>query len=182
MILASSDGFLYDFVVNGGNGPTAPTTSISSPGQYANVTNPNGFLTVHGNATASGTVYEVEVAIQSGGPTGPWWDAINQTWSFGPITGPGYPSEVKCFHCLDRAISGAEHRRHLPSRREHGVSTAGLTDTSGADVTFDVAYSLTEPTLQISPSCVAAEFEHDHPRRRVPGEYPSASNYKIRPS
>ncbi|MGA8663555.1 MAG: PQQ-binding-like beta-propeller repeat protein [Thermoplasmata archaeon] len=154
VILASSDGFLYDFVVNGGNGPTAPTTSISSPGQYANVTNPNGFLTVHGNATASGTVYEVEVAIQSGGPTGPWWDAINQTWSFGPITD---------LATLQRSSASTAWTERFPVPNIGGtyqvvantVSTAGLTDTSGADVTFDVAYSLTEPTLQISPSYVA---------------------------
>lgn len=79
--VSSGSGFLYDFAVGGSNsGP--PTTAITSPTTGTKVVNPDGDLTVDG--TASGTaVSAVDVAIESGGPNGSWWDAATGQWNSG---------------------------------------------------------------------------------------------------
>ena len=96
LIVTSGDGFVYDLAVGGGNGP-APTTAITSPATGSTLPNPLGTLTVAGTATGAGLA-GVKVAVQSGGPNGPWWNSTTWTWTsgfaFGPatLTSPGTAS------------------------------------------------------------------------------------------
>ena len=81
LYVASGGGFLYDFAVGGSNSG-APTTAVTSPATGSTVANPNGDLAISG--TASGApIAAVNVAIQSGGPTGMWWDAVTSSWVSG---------------------------------------------------------------------------------------------------
>jgi outer membrane protein assembly factor BamB len=82
LITTSSDGYVYDFALNGGNGP-APTTAVTSPANGSTVANPKGSLTISGTATGTVGVQVVHVAIQRDGSQGQWWNAATQTW------GPG---------------------------------------------------------------------------------------------
>jgi outer membrane protein assembly factor BamB len=104
LLAGSADGFLYDLARGGGNG-AHPSTVITSPANSQALTNPMGSLSVTGTATANGTpgnsggtVGGVNVAVQSGGPNGPWWDATAQTWTAGyfdnaaTLTTPGAAS------------------------------------------------------------------------------------------
>ena len=84
--VASGAGFLYDFAVGGSNSG-APTTTVTSPRTGSSVANPNGDLTISG--TASGApIAGVNVAVQSGGPAGPWWDAATSSWVTGFFDNP----------------------------------------------------------------------------------------------
>jgi outer membrane protein assembly factor BamB len=86
LVTADADGFLYDLAPRGGNG-AAPTTAVTSPRRGSAAVNRTGRLTIRG--TASGTsISRVEVAVQSGGPDGPWWDGHTATWIPGFITNP----------------------------------------------------------------------------------------------
>lgn len=81
LLISSADGFLYDVTLGGGNGP-APTTAVTFPASGSNVANPKGNLTLAGTATGA-AIAGVKVAIQSGGPSGPWWDGASGTWTPG---------------------------------------------------------------------------------------------------
>ncbi len=84
--VSSGSGFLYDFAVGGSNS-APPSTTITTPITGSKIANPNGDLTVTG--TASGTaVSGVDVAIESGGPNGTWWDAATGQWNSGFVFNP----------------------------------------------------------------------------------------------
>ena len=101
LIVTSADGFVYDLAPGGGNGP-APTTAVTSPANGKTVVNPLGSLTVSGSATGV-QVAGVQVAVQSGGPGGPWWNGTTGTWTpgfaFGGATlaSPGASSSTWTF-------------------------------------------------------------------------------------
>ncbi len=88
ILVASSDGFLYDFAVGGGNEANPPSTTITSPTNFSHVANPNGDLRVTGHAVDATGVARVEVAVQSGGADGSWWDAAGNRWVSGPVGNP----------------------------------------------------------------------------------------------
>ena len=85
VLISSSDGFLYDLAVGGGNDARLPSVSISSPVEGASVGNPNGDLTIHGQATDTRGVAQVGVVIQDGGTAGGYWDAATRSWVAAPI-------------------------------------------------------------------------------------------------
>jgi len=86
--VASGSGFLYDFGLGGtAAGAGTPSTTVTSPTTGSTLANPDGTVTIRG--TASGTpIGSVDVAIQSGGADGSWWDAATGTWSSGFVTDP----------------------------------------------------------------------------------------------
>lgn len=86
IIIASADGFLYNFAVGGGSEATVPEATVTSPADSSSVANPGGNLTVSGTATDGIAVANVVVAIQSGGANGLWWDAATSSWSSGPVS------------------------------------------------------------------------------------------------
>ncbi len=86
VLLASTDGLLYDFAVGGGNDSTLPTASVTSPAPGATVPNPLGNEVIQGTATDPGSVQSVDVAIETGGGGhGPWWNASTNSWVQGPV-------------------------------------------------------------------------------------------------
>jgi len=155
IVLASSDGFLYDFAVNGGNDATLPTTSISSPRDEATLGNPNGNLTVYGNATDPAGVASVAVAIQSGDASGPWWDSTTKSWSPGPfdnlatLGSPGGGATPWSFS-LSIPMAGGTYNVIANAR-----SVSGQSDLNGAAVDFVVNYSTAGPYLRASAAYVS---------------------------
>lgn len=86
ILIASSDGFLYDFAVGGGNSTVLPQASITSPADFAAVKYPvSGRLTMTGTASDASGVAAVQVAVQAGGQDGPWWDAATGKWVGAPV-------------------------------------------------------------------------------------------------
>ena len=94
LLIAGSDGFLYDFAPGGGN-PPGPSTSVTSPANASSVTNPGGSLTISGRASSASDIGAVDVAIQQFGGAGMWWDSVTGTWVPEPypnsatLTAPG---------------------------------------------------------------------------------------------
>ena len=88
VLIASSNGFLYNLAVGGGNDSQQPATTIATPADGSAVANPNGNLTVAGTASDATSVAKVEVAVQESGPNGSWWDAATGRWSSGPVANP----------------------------------------------------------------------------------------------
>jgi outer membrane protein assembly factor BamB len=155
VVIASSDGFLYDFALRGGNDGTLPGTSISSPADEATLANPNGNLTVYGNATDPAGVAGVAVAIQSGGASGPWWDSTTQSWSPGPFDNPatlGSPGAGSSSWSLSFPIPPAGGTYDVIANAQ---SISGQSDLSGAAVDFAVNYSTSGPYLRASSEYVA---------------------------
>jgi len=155
ILIGSSVGYLYDFDVGGGNHATLPTTSLSYPVPGTTVPNPNGNLTVRGNATDPSAVTAVNVAIRSNGVSGPWWDAATRTWSPGPVDNharlgtPGGTSTSWNFS-FPAARSGGAYEVFA-----YAVSSSGQSDLSGAESSFAVAFSTSGPHLETSTRFVA---------------------------
>jgi len=85
VLIASTDGLLYDFAVGGGNDATLPTVSATSPAQGATLANPGGDEVIKGTAADPIAVTSVDVAIESGGSQGAWWDSTTRSWTPAPI-------------------------------------------------------------------------------------------------
>jgi outer membrane protein assembly factor BamB len=155
IVIASTDGFLYDFARGGGNDATLPTTSISSPIPGAALTNSHRNQKVSGNATDSSGVAAVDVAIQSGGPTGPWWDATTRTWSAGPFDNRATletPEARSTSWSLSFPVPPAGGTYQVIANAQ---SVSGQSDLKGATVTFEVNYSTSGPYLRASTEYVA---------------------------
>ncbi|MGA7923740.1 MAG: PQQ-binding-like beta-propeller repeat protein, partial [Thermoplasmata archaeon] len=155
IIVPSSDGFLYSFAVGGGNDAALPTTKVTSPTQGSDLANPNGDLAVHGSATDSVGVGGVEIAVQSSGTGGPWWNGTSNAWTQGPadnlatVADPGATTSGWTFSFPIPQSGGSF------IVTANGMSIAGQSDIKGAEVGFDVMYSTSGPHLRASPSYVA---------------------------
>jgi outer membrane protein assembly factor BamB len=146
--LTSADGFLYAFAPGGGNGAT-PTETITSPSNGSTVANPDGSLTITGTATDATSVSSVEVAVQSGGASGPWYDATAKTWNSAPIrneaalSSPGAASTTWSFS-LPVPPSGDNFEVFA-----FAANGSHLSDKGGVAY-FTVAKSKDEPTAHTS--------------------------------
>ncbi len=159
VLICSSDGFLYDFAVGGGNDASLPTTTITSPtgsgGTLPTLPNPNGDLTISGSATDPSGVNAVVVAVQENGSGGEWWDAATNTWSSGPV---GDSAAL-----ANRGATSSSWTFSYPVPRAGGTysvtaysaSTSGQSDTSGAQVSFAVTASKRGPHINVSPAYVS---------------------------
>jgi len=155
IVIGSTDGHLYDFKVGGGNDAVGPTTSIAFPAQAANLTNPNGNTTVRGNATDPLGIAGVEVAIQSSGTGGPWWDGSTMTWVAGPFdnlakTARTGTTAVAWNYSFPVPAAGGTFQVTA-----YAVSTGGQSDILGAQVGFAVFYTTLGPHLETSPTYIA---------------------------
>jgi outer membrane protein assembly factor BamB len=155
ILIASSNGFLYDFAVGGGNEAVFPTTSIASPVQGATLNAPTGTVTITGNATDPTEVLAVEVAIQTGGVGGPWWDAATQTWSPGPVND---------LATLATPGSNATNWSLIVSVPKAGgafqvfanaLSSTGVADPVGSEISYVVSYLTSGAHLEASSSYVS---------------------------
>jgi outer membrane protein assembly factor BamB len=155
VVLGSSNGFLYDFVVGGGDASVLPTTNISSPVDKSTIPNPNGPLTVYGNASDPSGIGAVEVAIQSGGPTGPWWDAATGTWAAGIVQNPALlaaPGATATAWTFAVPVPGAGGAYRLTA---DASSIAGQADLHAPQVGFTVAFTTVGPHLEVNAPYVA---------------------------
>jgi outer membrane protein assembly factor BamB len=155
IVVASSDGFLYDFAIGGGNGTSLPTTTITAPLESSTVVNPDGNLTVTGSAADSAGVAAVMVAVQESGPEGLWWDAATGKWVSGPdgiaavVDAPGATSSGWRFSFPVPPAGGTY------AVTAYAVSSAGLPDITGARSSFAVLAGSAEPYLAAAPAFVA---------------------------
>ena len=138
IVIASSDGFVYDLAVGGGTF-AGGTTSITSPAPASTLPNPDGQVLVTGNATDPVGIGSVQVAVQLDGSTGPWWSAASDAWVQGPVyndahlSSPGSGSSGWSIGVPVEA-DGATLKVFARS-----VSIGGPADPNGASVSFRVA-------------------------------------------
>jgi outer membrane protein assembly factor BamB len=155
ILIASADGFLYNFAVGGGNEATSPTTAITSPADSSTLPNPNGSLTVTGTATDGTGLANVVVAVQEGGVDGSWWDAATGTWSPGPVSNlatlasPGATSSTWSFS-YPVPMAGGTYEVTA-----NAVSTTGQPDRKGAQSGFAVGASAQSAQIVLSSPFVA---------------------------
>ncbi len=154
ILIASTDGFLYDFAVGGGNSVTLPTVAVDYPSSDATIANPNGSLAISGSAADAGGVAGVDVAVESGGPTGPWWDAASRSWSSGPIGNPAALASAGA------TASNWSLSFPIPSYggtytvTAYAISSSGQSSDPTAQSAFTVQPIATGPRLTVRPSDV----------------------------
>jgi outer membrane protein assembly factor BamB len=155
IIIASADGFLYDLAVGGGNDVVLPSAALISPATGTTITNPNGDLTIVGNATDPQAVVGVQVAIQSGGPAGSWWDAASGTWTSGPmgnpatLTSPGAKTTNWTFQYPVPAGGGTYEVT------AYAISSSGQSGIHSALSGYAVLYNNKGPFVKVSSDFVA---------------------------
>jgi outer membrane protein assembly factor BamB len=148
ILIASADGFLYDFAAGGGNEITLPTVTVTSPADSSQVPNPDGDLKVTGSASDTAGLAQVVVAVQANGPEGPWWDAATGHWVSGPVgnpatlASPGGTSSRWAFSYPVPAAGGT-YRVAASS-----VSTKGQSSVPPAQSGFTVLPSATNPQVK----------------------------------
>jgi outer membrane protein assembly factor BamB len=155
ILIATAGGFMYDFAVGGDNNAVLPTTTVGSPAQGTSVPNPNGNLSVSGTASGPTTIGAVDVAIQSDGAGGPWWDAATASWSPGPVDNfakLGSPHARSTTWSLSIPVAAAGGTFEVFA---NAVVSAGQTDLVGASSSFAVNYSTVGPHLTTSTPYLA---------------------------
>jgi outer membrane protein assembly factor BamB len=145
LLIASEDGFLYDFALGGGNGP-APTTAVTAPAAGATLTNPDGPLTISGTASANSGVAAVDLEVQTPAGTGPWVDvatgsltpglAINQA----ALTSPGAKTTTWSL-AVPTVQQGGAYRVLAEAVGKNGIAdpAAEIGTANAANVTFTIA-------------------------------------------
>lgn len=146
--IVSSDGFLYAFSPGGGNA-ARPQSAISTPSNGAVIANPNGTLTVTGVSGDARSVSAVEIAVQSGGSSGKWYDAATNAWNAGPIRNEATlssqgASNTNWSFSFPVPTSGGSYQVFANT-----VNAAHIVD-KGAAVSFSVSPSMNEPTIRTS--------------------------------
>lgn len=156
VLIASTDGFLYDFAADGGNDTTLPTVKTTSPGPDATVANPpNGIVKISGTAADQTSVAAVDVAIEAGASPNLWWDVTTNSWSPGPFDN----SASLATH--DQATTSWSFTFKVPS--DGGSYRAFVTAHSGSGQagaatsaqSFFVRPSATGPRMTATPFFVA---------------------------
>jgi outer membrane protein assembly factor BamB len=148
--VTSTDGFLYAFATGGSNGKP-PTTAVTYPAAGASVPYGSGSVTVAGTATGATGIAAVDVAIQSGGSAGPWWDGASQSWVLGPYENPATVTPVS---------GGATWSLNLPLMPTGGVmtvsanavATGNIADIVGATSSFSSQPGASEPVVTLASS------------------------------
>ena len=152
ILIASSDSFLYDFEP-GRRVARQPSTAIASPMTGSSVANPGSTVTVTGTATDStggGGITELQVAVQLGGPTGPWYDGATGTWGAGAYNNlVGVPNGIRkntsWSFSFPVQAQGATYQVTA-----NAVDLSGQVDRAGAQSTFAVLPARGQPHLTLS--------------------------------
>ena len=152
-VLTSTDGFLYDFAANGGNS-TRPSTTITSPTQGQSEP-ASSTVAVTGSASDSNGVKAVEVAVQSGGPNGKWFDAATNSYTYGAMTNTvkvSSPGAKTSGWTLSVPVPASGSTFHVYA---NAVNITQQADVKGAQVSFSVASSATTPTIKATSVYIA---------------------------
>jgi outer membrane protein assembly factor BamB len=159
IMIASSDGFLYDLAVGGGNESVLPSTAITSPADGSTLSNPNGDLMISGSAADGIGVAGVSVAIQQNGPAGQWWDGATSTWNSGPI------GNLATLASLGATSSTWTYAFPTPTSgatyiiTANTLSSGGQSDIKGSKVGVSVLGSKVGAHIAVSPAYVAPGAE-----------------------
>jgi outer membrane protein assembly factor BamB len=154
VVLASADGFLYDFAPRGGNDAVLPTTTLTSPTQGSSLGNPHGNLPIAGNATDPTAVVAVNVAVQSDGTAGPWWDAADRSWSPGPVDNPAtlaHPGARSTAWNFSFPVPASGGTYEVTA---NAASSSGQSDIVGARSGFGVVFNTVGPHLESAAAFV----------------------------
>lgn len=158
LLIASEDGFLYDFALAGGNG-SLPTTVVAAPTQGASIVNPQGSLTISGNASASDGVRSVTVQVEMNGATGPWFNqstgkfAAALATASATLASPGANSTTWSLK-LPVPPQAASYNVLASAVGTNGVAdgTAYASVTNAAAVQFNVQASPLAPVVNVTPA------------------------------
>jgi outer membrane protein assembly factor BamB len=145
IVLASGDGFLYDFAVGGGSGST-PTTTVTSPANAGTIANPDGPVTISGTASAPDGVAAVDVEVQTPAGTGNWVNAESGTAASGfyvnqaVLASPG-ATTTKWNLAVPAPLQGASFKVLAEAVGANQITdtTAWSTNPGAATDTFTVA-------------------------------------------
>ncbi|HEV2371613.1 MAG TPA: PQQ-binding-like beta-propeller repeat protein [Streptosporangiaceae bacterium] len=154
IVIASADGFLYNFAVGGGNEATLPTATVTSPLDSSQAPNPDGDLDVTGTATDTAGLAQVVVAVQAGGSEGPWWDAATSQWVSGPIGNPATlasPGGTSSGWTFDYPVPAEGGTYQVTA---YSISKMGQSSVPPALSSFSVSPSLTNALIQAKPQFV----------------------------
>jgi outer membrane protein assembly factor BamB len=145
LLVGSSDGYLYDIAVGGGNG-AGPTTSTGFPTRSAKLANPRGSVVIRGSAAAAaGGVAGVDIAIQSGDGSGPWWNGQTQTWVTGFADNLAAVAKVGAAHTtwsypLPVSPSGGTFRVEVGAVQQNGL--ADVTDLTSVPKSTNFTFTV----------------------------------------
>jgi outer membrane protein assembly factor BamB len=162
LLIASDDGFLYDFGLGGGSG-SVPTTTITSPAAGATFPNPSGgHITISGTATASDGVRSVSVLVQMNGAAGQWYHSALKKFAPGlgiaqaKLASPGATSTTWSL-ALPVPEQAAAYVALASAVGANGVADGTLYQgaTNEDAVGFDVAASPSAPTVSVTPPRVS---------------------------
>jgi outer membrane protein assembly factor BamB len=148
IVIASADGFLYDFAIGGGNESTPPSASVTSPVDSSQIANPNGNLTVTGSAADQAGIARVDVAVQENGQGGNWWDAATGKWVAGPVPNPATvasPGSTSSNWAFSYPVPASGGTYQVTADT---VSTRGQSSPS-AGSSFTVEPSTTSPQVKV---------------------------------
>lgn len=156
LLASSSDGFLYDLSVGGGNG-ASPTTTVTGPVNGSTIAYPTGGSQQITGSASGAPIASVNVAIQSGGSSGPWWDGATRTWSSGyfdnpvSVASPG-SSDTTWSLGIPVPTSGGVYRVQASAVGTNGVAdiTADSAALQPSQSDFSVSYSTSAPHLYSS--------------------------------
>jgi len=154
ILIASTDGFLYDFTANGYN-VAPPKTLITAPATGSKVANPGGPITISGTAADPVGVTEIQLAIQMGGPTGPFYNGASGTW----VTG-AYNNFVSVDHSRQKQSTWSFALPVPPSGSTYQVTAnavdlLGSVDRVGTQSSFVVSPGAKQPHLILSTAIAA---------------------------
>ena len=164
LLETSSDGFLYDFAVGGANG-VAPTTQVTAPPSESTIAYPGPSIRIQGTATASGSdvLGGVDVSVQKGGTSGPWWDGASGSWVNGfasnraTLAVPGQTTSSWSY-ALPVPPAGGVYRVLASAVDANGLADISslATAPSSAQTSFTVQHSLAVPKVYSATGVWAA--------------------------
>ena len=150
---ASSDGFLYAYGVGGSNS-APPATQIASPANLSQIPNPNGNLTIGGTSTDPTGVAAVEVAIQSNGTAGLWYNATTGTYQSAPVRNAATVANPGSTSTGWSIAMAAPPQGGTFTVFANSVNSGHIVDR-GANSNFTMLPSKSEPNIVLSSAFVA---------------------------
>jgi outer membrane protein assembly factor BamB len=153
IVIASSDGFVYDLAPGGGT-TAGGTASISYPQPNQTLPNPNGSITISGTATDPVAVASVQVAVRLDGPDGLWWDGNSGSWVDGPFYNAAAltdPAEGSSGWSLALPVPEVGAAFNVDALEQ---STAGPESPSAAITSFAVTQSTSVTYITPTPTVV----------------------------
>lgn len=161
LMVASYDGFLYDFGVGGANSP-APTTTILGPTAGQVLANPVGDVTISGTATVPDGVGAVTVQVQEWGSDGLWFHSASGSFAPGLGTASATlatPGAVTTAWSLSLPVppQGEQYQAVASAVGRNGVAdlTGFASAANAASVTFEVESAPSAPVVTGLPARVA---------------------------